>query len=202
MESNESQIKKKLKANSVELTRKQKTISLSIATMLTTVISTIMAMIMARVFSKVELSAYKQTFLAYQTLAPILSLGISQGIFYLLARNSAQKRKIVRKCLIVLTAMGVLYSAFFLFGGNRILAERFNNPQIEILLLLLMPYAIIMIPASIISPILISENKIKINANFSVLSQLIIAMGILVSILLWHSPQIAITSTVILNVLI
>ena len=53
-------------------------------------IGIITTMIMARVLAKEDLAAYRQAFLAYETVTPLLALGVSQGMYYFLPAETQE----------------------------------------------------------------------------------------------------------------
>lgn len=184
------------------LSRKEKTLALSLASILTTLISTVTAMLMSRILKQSDLAAYRQTILAYQTFGPILGLGISQGLFYCLVRNSHRKKAIILESIILLLASGSLYGLFILIGGNALLAQRFSNPQVAEYLIFMVPYALIMIPSTIISPVLIAEEKIKTNTYFNVIGHLIITLAVVLSITFFKNVRAALISNVTVSILV
>ncbi len=176
--------------------RVEKTMVLSFASMLTTVIGIVLSMVFTRVLTKTDLAAYKQTFLAYETVAPFLSLGLTNGLNYVLVRNNGRKRAITNASMLVLVFTGMIYALFILFGGNRLLAMRFNNTIVSSLLLWMIPYAILVSPSTISRVIMVNEGKIRLCAVVSVCTNLFLSLTSIISALIFQNA----TSVVIANV--
>ena len=67
--------------------------------------------------------------------APLLQLGVTQGIYYFLPKETERIRGRVVDALVVLAIMGLLFGVVIGVGGNHYLAGEFSNPQVAELLL-------------------------------------------------------------------
>ena len=110
--------------------RKIKVIALSLGQAFSRLIGLAVMMLMARVLLKEDLAAYRQAFLAYLAVGPMLSLGVGQGMYYFLPSETERLRGRVADGVAALGAMGVLFALFIGLGGNELLAQRFSNPQV------------------------------------------------------------------------
>jgi len=155
-----------------QTSRMKKTVALSLATFIVNLTKIALAALLARVLTLSDLAAYNQTLLAYQTFVPVLGLGITQALYYLLANNENRQTSMVRECLMILAMMGFLYSAFILAGGRFFLAQRVSNPQVANLLLWMVPLAIFVTPSEIRIPIWVYNDRLVLNAYFSAFSNL------------------------------
>lgn len=174
--------------------RASKTIALTLASLFTTLTGMVLSMLMARMLSLGDLAVYKQTLLAYQTFTPILGLGISQGMYYVLSRNENRTRAVYRESVLILGGMGLLYTLFIVCGGRTFLAQRVNNPMVADMLLWMAPLALIATPGTIRGTIFVHRNRIPYNAKYSAFSSLFCILCVLASVLVYQSAQSAVIS--------
>ena len=144
-----------------------------------------------------DYATYKQTFLAYAFVAPLLMLGLPQALYYFLPGEKQRARGVLFDNLLLLSAMGAIFSLFLLFGGNRLLAWRFNNPDLEHTLLLFAPYPLFMLPVAALAACLMARDRPKQVAGFEVINRLAILALVLAASLIWRTPTAAIIATVV-----
>lgn len=154
------------------------------------------AAVLARVFSKTDYASYRQTLLAYTFAVPFVTLGFDRALYYFLPGEEKRSRGFLVENLLWLLGGGALLSLFLLVGGNQLLAMRFNNPDLGRLLLLLIPYPVLMLPAASLSACLMARNRTEQVAGFNVGSRLLMLLAIVVPCLIWPSPSTAIVGTV------
>lgn len=172
--------------------RVKKSLALTIASLCTTLTSMALSMLMVRILTLEDLAVYKQTLLAYQTFTPVLGLGISQGIYYVLSRNEHRQRAVVKECCLLLLGTGTLYALFMLLGGREFLANRVSNAVVSSALLWMVPLAMISTPAELRPSIYVYQDRIKQNAQFSVISNLVCVCLILLSVLYFRTGMAAV----------
>ena len=170
---------------------------LASGTFMTTCVRLISAVILSRVLSMYDYATYRQTLLAYAFISPLLMLGLPQALYYFLPGENKRPRSLLMENLLLLSFMAGLFTLFLLFGGNRLLAWRFSNPNIARTLLILAPYPLFMLPASGLSACLIARNRVKQVAVFNVLSHLFMFAVVLTAVLIFRTPVAAIVGTVI-----
>ena len=170
---------------------------LASGTFLTTCVRLISAVVLVRVLSKYDYATYRQTLLAYAFVAPLLMLGLPNALYYFLPGENKRPRSRLMDNLMLLTFMAGLFTLFLLFGGNRLLAWRFKNPDLARTLLILAPYPLFMLPASAFGACLIARDRVKQVAVFNVLSRLFILAIVLAATLIWRTPVAAIVGTVV-----
>jgi O-antigen/teichoic acid export membrane protein len=170
---------------------------LASGTFLTTCVRLISAVVLARVLSMYDYATYRQTLLAYAFVAPLLMLGLPQALYYFLPGENKRPRSLLMENILLLSFMAGLFTLFLLFGGNRLLAWRFNNPDIARTLLILAPYPLFMLPVSGLGACLIARDRVKQVAIFNVLSRLIMLGSVLTAVLIWRTPTAAIVGTVV-----
>jgi len=169
--------------------RTSKVFALSLGQGLTTLVSLVSGMVMARILSQTELATYRQTMLAYDVAIPLLSLGISTGIYYFLPTEKNRARGIVVDGLVMMLVMGLLYAVFIALGGNHLLAKRFSNPAIVHTLVYLVPLPIIMLPAGLLASVMVIQNRVNKLTVYNVLTNLLMASSVIVACLLWKTPE-------------
>ena len=169
--------------------RTSKVFALSFGQGLTTLVALISAMVMTRVLSQEELATYRQTFLAYEVAVPLLSLGISSGIYYFLPTEKNRARGLVVDGVLMLVFMGLLYAMFIAFGGNNLLAKRFSNPAVATTLLFLAPLPIFMLPAGLLSSVMVVQNVVGRLTLYNVLASLFMASSVIMACLAWKTPE-------------
>lgn len=163
---------------------------LSLGNLLTAGITLLIFIIMSRLVSKDDYATYRQTFLAYQFAAPLLTLGLPSAIFYFLSVERERVRGRVVDILVISLSMGVFFFFFLLFGGERLLAWRFNNPRLLDTLMYLLPYGIFALPlGGVISSILVATGRIGALSAFNVASRMLIGLGAIIPVCVLGSME-------------
>jgi O-antigen/teichoic acid export membrane protein len=104
--------------------------------------------------------------------------------------------------LVPLWLIGLAISLFFAFGGNRLIAWQFNNPDLVRTLWILAPLPLLMLPVWAVPACLMAQDKPKRVAFFNIASRsakLLIVVGV---VLIWRTPTAAIVATVIASAVI
>lgn len=191
--------KKLLQSDGKEVSRTEKTLALTIASTVNTLLSLLLSMAAARVLSKTEIAVNSQTFLAYSTFSPFLTLGINSGIYYYLAQNERRKRAAVNECMTLVSASSLLFALFICFGGNNVLAAAFKNPGISQTLYYMIPYTLLITPASVLSYVFVYENRLRFNAVFSTIQTFTILVVVLLFMLWFRTGQSMVVSRVLVS---
>jgi len=155
------------------------------------------AAVLSRILIKSDYAAYKQTLLAYTFLAPLLSLGLPQALFYFLPRDKEHGKTILSGNLLLLFFMGFLFAVAMWCGGNELLAKRFDNPALSKLLLIYSPYGLLILPVSAIGACLVSSDRVKILTIYNVVSRIVIFVFVVGMALIWRTPDAAVSGAVI-----
>ena len=169
--------------------RTSKVFALSLGHALTTLVALVSGMVLARVLSKADLATYRQTMLAYDVVLPLLSLGLASGIYYFLPTEKIRRRGVVLEGLLLMAGMGLLYALFIAAGGNHLLAKRFSNPAIVATLAYLVPLPLLLLPAKLLSPVLVVQNQVNRLTAFNILTSLALATGVIAACLAWRTPD-------------
>jgi O-antigen/teichoic acid export membrane protein len=152
--------------------RTAKVLILSSGQALTALVGILSTAILTRLLTKADFGSYRQAMLAYAFAAPFVILGFDRTLYAFLPGETKRPRGLLVENLILLTIAGGLLSLFISLGGDRLLANRFNNPALASLILLMLLYPLLMLPASAISACLMSRNKTEQLAIFNILSRL------------------------------
>jgi len=179
------------------MSRSAKVLILSSGQALTALVGIASAAVLVRVFSKVDYATYRQTLLCYTLAVPFVTLGFDRALYYFLPGETNRSRGVLIENLLWLTAAGGILSIFLLAGGNRLLATRFNNPSLAALLLVLVPYPLLTLPALALPACLMARNRTEQIAGFNVGSRLLMFAVIVVPCLIWPTPFAAIVGTVV-----
>ena len=169
--------------------RTGKVFALSLGQGLSTLVALISGMVLARVLSQTDLATYRQTMLAYDVALPLLSLGISTGLYYFLPTEKTRARGVVVDGVLLMAGMGLLYAVFIALGGNHLLAKRFSNPAIVDTLAYLVPLPIVMLPAGLLSATMVVQGQVQKLTVYNVLNSLLLATSIIAACLVWKSPD-------------
>lgn len=184
-----------------QTSRTAKVLILSSGEALIALVALISMAVLTRVFDKLAYGTYRQTLLAYYFAVPFVTLGLDRALYYFLPGEEKRPRALLVENLLLLTAAGGVLSLFLLLGGDQLLARRFNNPGLAPLLRLMIPYPLLMLPASALSACLMARNRTEQVAGFNVASRLVMLCMILLPVLLWPTPRAAILGTVAGSVL-
>ena len=167
--------------------RTAKVFALSLGSTLSMITGLAFTMIATRCLSKHDYATFRQTFLAYEFAAPLLMLGLPSAIYYFFPREKEMKRGVIVDNVALLTGAGLLFSLFIAFGGNQLLAIRFNNPALGHTLHWLIPHPLIIMPIAGFAAIMVCVDRTKTLATYNVLSSIILAATGIAAILLTKS---------------
>lgn len=155
-----------------------KVLALSSAQLVTTVVSVVSGVIFARYLSVLDYATYLQTFLAYDFVVPILTLGLPSALYYFLPGREKDERGIIIDHLMLLFISGCIFNCFLLCGGTDLLARRFENPQLVHTLKWLYAYPLYTFPV-ILAPVLIVKDKVKVNSYYHVFTTVTMTLGVI-----------------------
>jgi O-antigen/teichoic acid export membrane protein len=91
--------------------------------------------------------------------------------------------------LAMMLAMGLLYAGFIALGGNHLLAKRFSNPAIVDTLVYLAPLPLVMLPAGLLSAVLVVREQVNKLAVYNVLTNLAMGIGVIAACFYWKTPE-------------
>lgn len=182
--------------------RTTKVLALSSGQALTKIISIIASAVLARMLTLHDYATYRQTMLAYAFVAPLLTLSLPVALYYFMPQNQGKERQILFENVLLLTMMGIVFTVFFICGGEKLLAMRFSNPDLESTLRILAPYSIAIFPAQAISACLIVRNRITLLTFYNVLSRFVLLVSIIGACIFFKTPDSLVMTEVVVGFLI
>ncbi len=180
------------------MSRKSKVLSLSIAQAILVLSNLIAGMVFTRVLSAKDYGTYLQTFLAYEFALPLLTMGLPTALYYFLAGENNDQKRLVFENMLLLFGVGVIFSLFLLFGGIDLLSNRFNNDDIRETMKLLIWYPLYTFPVLLASSVWISKGKAKLNAVFNVVTGIVTTLLLIVVVSITRNYE----ATVLVRVLL
>lgn len=165
------------------------------------VVGLIIAAVLARVLDKSDYATYRQTLLAYNLAAPILSLGLPSALYYFMPDEESRARGVLLENLVLLGIAGLALSLFLALGGNGLLAHHFRNPELEKTLLVFSPYPILMLPASATAACLMVKDKTLWVAFHTLGTRIVTLILVFAAILLNPTPFMAVVGLVVAAVI-
>ena len=167
--------------------RTSKVFALSLGSSLSMVANLAFAMVAARWLSKHDYATIRQTFLAYDFAAPLLMLGLPNAVYFFLPREQNGKRGVIVDNIALLVASGLFFSLFIALGGHRLLAMRFDNPDLANTITWLVPYPLLVMPVAGLSAVLVCADRTRTLAVYNVVSSVVLAISGIVAILATRS---------------
>jgi len=160
--------------------RATKVLILSSGQALTALVGILSTAILTRLLTKADFGSYRQAMLAYTFAVPFIILGLDRTLYAFLPGETTRPRGVLVENIILLTVAGGLLSLFIILGGDRLLANRFNNPALASLLSLMFLYPLLMLPASATSACLMSRNRTKQLTVFNILSRICLFLLVII----------------------
>lgn len=159
--------------------RTSKVLALSLSNTLTVLVGIVSGMVAARFLTKHDYATMRQTMLAYQFVAPLLTLALPMALYYFLPGSGERKRGVLIENLTLLFVMGGVFSLFLLAGGNKLLAWQFSNPDLEKTLFWMIPYPLFTLPAALLGAVLVVQGRVNTLTIYNVLSRLLLTISII-----------------------
>lgn len=170
--------------------RTAKVLALSLGGSLTMIASIAFAMIASRHLSKHDYATIRQTFLAYEFVAPMLMLGLPNAVYYFLPRAGDDRRGVVIDNITLLLFGGLLFSLFIALGGHALLANRFDNPDLYKTLPWMSVYPLLMMPIAGMAAVLVFAERVRTLAIYSTLSSLLVLVAGIIAVLTTRSYEV------------
>lgn len=112
-----------------------------------------------RLFARAEYGAYRQVWLSYNLLAPLLMLGIPSSLLYFVPRLEPERANaLVRRTTLLLTAAGVSLGAA-VFLASPLIGLVFHSPSLPELLRWFSVYVVLVFPCSHVAHALIARGN-------------------------------------------
>ncbi len=155
----------------------------------------------ARILSKTDYATFRQTFLISDFFLPIIVIGIPNAISYLFVKEFKNPKGLLIDVLSILFSGVILTSLIIILGGANLIAEKFNNIELNKTIPLLIIYFFSTIPLSIISAVLVFTNHVKKLAFFNLLSNSVVTILTIISLTYFKNIQNIILVRVLLTFL-
>jgi len=136
----------------------------------------VIASILSRELEPADYATYRQTFLSFRFVAPFLMMGLPQAIVYFLCREDDRRRGILIEVVSILILSGFVFYLFFIFGGSELTVSWFNNLGLQETLIWFGPYALLVLPTSVLNAALTACDQAKWAAFSSIISQLLLGL--------------------------
>ncbi len=168
---------------------KSQVFSLSLAQGVLVLVGVVSGMVFSRVLTVADYGTYLQTFLAYNFAVPLLTLGMPSALYFFLPGAKERQKGLVLDNLLLLLIAGMIFSLFLLLGGTELLAERFNNPDLENTLRWMVFYPLYTFPVLIGAAVWVTKGKVKLNAIFNVVKGFILTGSLILAALFTKSYE-------------
>jgi len=142
----------------------------------------LIGIVLARILIPAELGSYRQLFLIYTTFATLMLLGIPQSALFFLPklRHRESKNEFISRTVNLVTLLAFLFGiAILLLRG--FITRIFNNPQLDLLLIIYAVYPLFMFITQIYSSITLGmkqPSKTITFTLFSVAADFVFILGI------------------------
>jgi O-antigen/teichoic acid export membrane protein len=173
--------------NQIKFSRTSKVIFLSLAGSLTMITSIAFAMLASRYLSKHDYATIRQTFLVYEILAPLMMLGLPNALYYFLPRAGDDVRGVVIDNTFLLLCSGFLFTLFIIMGGYSILAERFDNIDLNTTLPWMAVYPLLIMPIASMTALLVFTERVRTLAIYGILTNIIMFVTGIIAVLATRS---------------
>lgn len=185
-----------------EATRGQKAAALSIATVSNTMLTVILQMIIARLYTKREAASYNQGLLVYNTVYPLIQMGVNSGIYYRLVRDKKRSRAIMTEGIIITLLTGGVFSLFLLAGGNVLVADILNNPGLRNAIYFIIPYVLICVPETVALVGFVYTNRIRFSSWYSIGKSLACVSALICVALVQQKGEVLLVSRIFIQCLL
>ncbi len=142
----------------------------------------IIGIVLARILIPAELGTYRQLFLIYTTFSTLMLLGIPQSALFFLPklRHIESKKEFISRTVNLVTFLAFIFGiAIIVFRG--FIAKIFNNPRLDLLLIIYAVYPLFMFVTQIYSSINLGmkqPSKTIAFTLFSVVTDAVFILGI------------------------
>lgn len=179
------------------ISRTAKVLALSLGSTLSLATSLVYGVVAARLLSKHDYATIRQTFLAYDFVAPMLMLGLPNALYYFLPRDPEGQRGVVLDNLALLAVGAVVFSLFLALGGAHLLAVRFDNPDLVRTLGWLVPYPFLVMTVAGLTAVMVTQGRTRGLAIYNVLSSLLLVGASLAAVFITRSGSAVVVARIV-----
>lgn len=168
-------------------TRTGKAVALASGQALASVSGLFITVVVSRSFSLREYGTYRQVMLCFTMVTSLLAMGLPMALYYYLPQQKERSLGVIFENAILLVCMGLLFTTFLWLGGAMLIGAEFRNQQVTTSLLLMSPYAVLLLVRQGFGPSLMSENRVNLLAVYNAVSRLGEGMVIIAAVVMWRS---------------
>ncbi len=164
-------------------------------------LSAVLSVLLVRLTSKPEYGTYKQVWLVYNTISPVLLFGIPASVSYFVPQLSKKEEEkgFVAQCFLYLLIIGGGFTLGLLLFADQ-LAAYFRNPSMSSLLGVFGPYPMFALPVVVLPNLLIAQGQGRKAATANLVYKLNTPLAAIVPILLGLGLQGAFCSILIVQI--
>lgn len=140
---------------------------------------------LSRLLSSSEYGTYRQSFLAFDFVTPLLLLGLPQALFVLIPRNPEQARGLAMTNMGMLALSGLAYGVFLWSGGSGLLSKWWGNPQLATSLQVMALYGLLLYPTLALPGCLMGLGKAHLVLVYNLLSRAVTIVCVAVFVILF-----------------
>lgn len=142
------------------------------------------AIALSRLLLPDEYATYRQTFLIYEMMAPLVGLGLPQGVFFLFSLYRTRVRVLTAEMMLALLGSSLTLTLFIISGGAGFIAHLLNNPAIESTLNWSSVFPMLTIPTTLAVPSLIAVDRARILPGLAIATTVLLSLSVILSTLL------------------
>jgi O-antigen/teichoic acid export membrane protein len=181
----------------MQQSRTFKVLILSSGQALTALVALLSGVVLTRLLTQNDFGTYRQAVLAISFATPFFMLGLDRVLFAFLPGEQKRPRAVLIENLLLLVVAGMLLAIAILLGANRLLAQRYNNPELASLLSWSAVYPIFVFPALAIGGCLLARQRAGELATYNVGSRLLAFLVVVTLVYFWRTPEAAMLGMVI-----
>ena len=166
----------------MEITKKA--ISLSIFNLVNSLTQFLLVVLLSRFYIKADYGTFRQTFLPFESLAPLLSIGLTNSIFYYYPRF-ADKQRLIKLFLLIIGCTCLTYQLFFWVGGNHLIAAHFKNQNLLFSLNFVGIFAFFSLGNNLLYSFLILNNRLGAITYWNTIANVLI-LGLVSAAIFFH----------------
>ena len=152
-------------------------------------LSLVISMILSRYLSVTLYGYYKEILLVYNTLVPILTLGVPTSINYFIPRSQSKResKNYVFQSYFILLVMGMSLTVFMYFGARFLSVNVFHTNMLIPLFKIFSPIPVLSMPTLFYINLLICEDKTLLAAKLSLMFAAVRFIFILSIVFVFHA---------------
>lgn len=164
------------------------TINLIIFNFINSLTQFLVIVLLSRYCSLDEYASYRQVFLPFEIIAPLLGLGLSSSIFYFYPRFE-NKRKLLFLNVVLIFITSAFFFFAIIFGLDDLLSNKFNNAIIKPYLIYTAIFTFFSLSNTVLYSFLILENKTIKNVKINFFSNVILLISLTLIVLFSKSLE-------------